>query len=443
MATYYVTSIGQWHGVSHRVDAVLAQEPFNSLSYVAKNNESGNYFVSGLMSFDGPVYLEGSTNPVNIQWYNNVAPVFGDNATISGNYRWFGPGGAAGVAPVGKQWNFVNAKGSAGMSFVPPDDLKFPALTDSTAVANEAYSGSRTGATYPNPGGNGIYIDQHAAIAPGKTDPTCGGLSQVDSGIYVQGDASVSMSSTGTTQTFVFAPGGGPSRFSTDTFTIQIDFSSNSTTVFDKPPVGKATMAAYCGIPSGDPQSASGANGVIFVDGNVTGLSGTVHGDYTLAVPDNAISGAGAGDVTITGPVQYQNDPDKNNPSFCNCQSSDMLGIYAHDIKMAKSIPGTVQIEAAMFAGNSADVAIKNPDGSFMVRGNMNGMGARGVLNVYGSVVQNFVAPLGIFNPATGRLVDGWADTYNWDRRFTQRVPPGMPESDKYNIVAWKDVGTP
>jgi len=43
----------------------------------------------------------------------------------------------------------------------------------------------------------------------------------------------------------------------------------------------------------------------------------------------------------------------------------------------------------------------------------------------------------------TGLLVDGWGDTYNWDRRFTSRVPPGMPESDKYSIVAWKDVGVP
>jgi Tfp pilus assembly protein PilX len=55
LATYYITSIGNWHGVSHRVDAVVAQRPFNSRAYVAKNNAKGNYFVSGLMSYDGPV----------------------------------------------------------------------------------------------------------------------------------------------------------------------------------------------------------------------------------------------------------------------------------------------------------------------------------------------------------------------------------------------------
>ena len=120
-----------------------------------------------------------------------------------------------------------------------------------------------------------------------------------------------------------------------------------------------------------------------------------------------------------------------------------MLGLYGHDIKMSQSIPADVQIEAALFAGNSADVAIKNTDGAFMVQGKLNGMGIHGVLNVYGSVVQNFVMPLGIFDPKSGLLTDGWGDTYNWDRRFTSRVPPGMPESDKYSIVAWKDVGVP
>ena len=50
---------------------------------------------------------------------------------------------------------------------------------------------------------------------------------------------------------------------------------------------GKTTSNTYCGTPSGDPQGPAGANGVIFVNGDVKGVSGTVHGDYTIAVPDN------------------------------------------------------------------------------------------------------------------------------------------------------------
>jgi hypothetical protein len=442
LATYYLTSIGNWHGVSHRVDAVVSQRPFNSRAYVAKNNARGNYFVSGLMSFDGPVYLEGNPNPINIQWYKNVAPVFGDDAEISGNYRWFGPGGKAGVAPVGNEWNFVDAKGKSGMTFVGAGALAFPPLTDTDLVANEAWSGSRTGSTMPSPG-NGVWMDEHKAAVANPPDPTCNGLPEVETGIYVQGDANVSMTSTATTQTFALTPSGSANSYSAnDNVTITIDFTANTTNVDDlNVTTGKTVTNTYCGTPSGDPQSSSGANGVLFVNGDIKGISGTVHGDYTIAVPDNTTSGSGANDIIVNGPILYQNDPDAANKTYCNCQSTDMLGMYGHDIKMSQSIPGAVQIEAALFAGNSADVAIQNNDGAFMVQGKLGGMSVRGVLNVYGSVVQNFVMPLGVFDPRSGLLVNGWGDTYNWDRRFTLRVPPGMPESDKYSIVAWKDVG--
>ena len=363
LETYYVMSIGTWHGISHRVDAVVAQRPFNSKAYVGKNNAPGNFFVSGLMSFDGPVYLEGNPNPVNIQWYNNVAPVFGDDAEIAGNFRWYGPGGKAGVAPVGAQWNNVNAKGRAGMSFVPQNSLAFPSLTDTNAVGNEAYTGSRTGTTLPNPGANGVYMDQHIAAAKNPTDPQCSGLPQVDSGIFVQGDANIAMSSTATTQTFSLTPAGGNSYSANDDITIAIDFTADQTVVSDlNIKTGKTLSNTYCGTPSGDPQGATGANGVIFVNGDVQSLAGTVHGDYTIAVPDNTVSGTGANDIIINGAIRYQYDPDVNNPSFCGCQSTDMLGLYAHDIEMSKSIPGAVQIEAALFAGNQADVTANNPD---------------------------------------------------------------------------------
>jgi hypothetical protein len=120
-----------------------------------------------------------------------------------------------------------------------------------------------------------------------------------------------------------------------------------------------------------------------------------------------------------------------------------MLGVYAHDVEVSqKAILGAAQFEIAIFAGNSADVSAKNPDGAYMVQGAFTG-GPRGTLNVFGSVVQNYIQPLGVFDPSTGKLVQDWADTYNWDKRFLTHVPPGMPESDSYVPVAWKDIGTP
>lgn len=442
-ATYYVTSIGTVGGLSHRVDAVLQEEPLNSDLLLGKNNAPGNYFVSGLMYFDGPVYLEGATHPINIQWYNNVTPVFGDTAQISGNYKWYGPT-KTGVPGNAAQWADVDAKGQGGMTFSGPDAVSYPALTDSAAVANEAFSGTQGGTTIPSPA-KGVYMDGAAAIGGSGATSTCNGLPQVDSGIFVQGDADIAMTSTPTTQTFLFSPSGTAASFSPlDTLTVTIDFSADTTTAKQTDPLtNQSTSTVYCGTPSGDTQGPSTANGVIFVDGDVDALAGTVHGDYTVAVPDDTTSGTGANNVVLTGNITLQNDPDPANPGYCNCQSTDMLGIYAHDVLVSqKFIPGAAQFEAAIFAGNQADVAANNPDGAYMVQGPFTG-GARGTLNVFGSVVQNYVQPLGVFNPGTGKLVRDWADTYNWDRRFLNRVPPGMPQSDRYAPIAWKDVGTP
>jgi hypothetical protein len=439
--TYYLESIGYYDGIPHRVDAIVQQQPLNSNLLFGKNNAPGNYFVSGLMYFDGPVYLEGATNPINIQWYNNVAPVFGSTAQISGSYKFYGPGGPATPGP--NQWIDVDAQGQSGLTFSGPDAQNYPALTDSAAVANEAYTGTQSGTTFPTPPTLGLYMDGHLGATPPGTDPTCSGLPEVDTGLFINGDANIAMTSTPTVQTFTFT-GALPTPFSGDTLTVAVDFSANTTTITDTPPApGHPTSGTYCGTPSGEPQGPNTANGVIFVDGNVDELAGSVHGDYTIAVPDAATSGLGANNVILTGNIGLQNDPDPANADFCNCLSTDMLGIYAHDVEVSqKYIAGAAQFEAAVFAGNEADVLASDTQGSYEVQGGFTN-GARGTLNVFGSVVQNYVQPLGVFNPGNGQLVKDWADTYNWDKRLLTNVPPGMPESDTYVPIAWQDIGTP
>lgn len=445
---YYLTSIGYFDGIPHRVDAIVAQKPLNSNLLLGKSNAPGNYFVSGLMYFDGPVYLEGTNNPVNIQWYDDVTPVFGSTAQLAGNYKFYGPGGAPG-APGPNQWTDVDQLGKGGLTFSPNGAVQYPTLTDSASVANEAFTGTQTGTTFPTtPNGNGLYLDQSLGYnAPQGRPPSCNGHPEVDSGIYVQGDTDISMSSSSTGETFTFAPSGGPGiSFSNYSVTVQIIFSSNQTIVTEDAPPNNPSET-FCGVPSGEPQGTDSANGVIFVDGDVNALSGTVHGDYTIAVPDDATSGPGADSVLLTGDIGYQNDPDPANADFCNCLSTDMLGIYAHDVEVSQtSIPGAAQFEAAIFAGNNADVLANggngDGEGSYMVQGGFTA-GARGTLNVFGSVVQNYVQPLGVFNQNTGKLVKDWADTYNWDKRLLTNVPPGMPESDSYAPIAWEDIGTP
>jgi len=441
-AVYYVRSIGTFDNIPHRVDAVIQQEPLNGNLLFGKDNGAGNYFVGGLMYFDGPVYLQGNSNPVNIEWYNNnpPTPVFAMGAQIAGSYTIWKASSQATPPPT--QWNEIDALGLGGNGLQLGGAVQtYPVLTNSASVANEAYNGNTTPTTFPSPGANGVYMNGASALSP--SGPSCNGHTEVTSGIYVQGDADIAMSSTSSTQTFTLTPPSNDvsGQFSADTWTVQINFTADTTTVTETGSTTSATQT-YCGTPSGDPSSQDSANGVLFVDGNVDSLSGTVHGDYTIAVPDDATSGSGADNVILTGNIEMQNDPDPNNATYCNCTSPDELGIYANNVEVSQTIPGAAQFEAAIFAGNSAEQNPSLQSGSYEVKGNITG-GAKGVLNVYGSVVQNYIEPLGIFNQASGKLVSGWQDTYNWDQRFLTQPPPGMPESSKYNIIAWQDVGTP
>jgi hypothetical protein len=359
-----------------------------------------------------------------------VAPLFLDNVTVSGFYRWWDANFTPDMPPqTDQQWNSVDAHGQSAVSFKPANAVPFPAEARSALVANEAFQGNPGNGSFPAPAqGNGVYINQQPATA-------CSG--GVASGIYVQGDVNLAMSSTDTTQTFAFTPSGLGSIPAP--VTITVDFARNSTHV------QSGGVGADCaGVPNGaGTAGANVANGAIFVNGNINSLAGTVNGQYTLAVPDTATL---ANNITITGHIKYQHDP----LPPCSCGGNDMLGLTANDVIVSTdaSVPNDLVIEAAVFAGNKTEATSAAADGTFMTdQGTGNGVCGAGVPNkgsvtVYGSLVNNYVAPLGCYDPGTGQLTHGYADHYTFDTRFKYSQPPFYPNTNKYNIVAWKDYGS-
>jgi hypothetical protein len=423
-------------GFDHRrVTALLQQGSFSQYNYFGKNNAPGNYFVSGLMQFNGPVYLEGrsSSNPVNIQWYNNTAPIFLDKVIVSGAYQWWGPGHAKGAQPqTTADWNTVDAQGKNGVKFRASDFVSWPAETSSNLVANEAWAGKPLVSAFPTPPSE-VYVNQQ----PGSTT-NCGGV--VATGIYVKGDAAVSMTSTPShsvpsKQTFVFTPTGASGSIPKQV-TVTIDHTNNSTTITE----GTNTKTCVGQVNGSGGSGGNGANGAIFVNGKVTSLSGVVNGQYTLGVPD---TGALSRNIVITGPISYHDDP-----QTCNCNSQDLLGLFANDVQVDPyQAPSNLRIEAAIFAGNKSEVTANSPDGSFQTTLGSGGgvcggsVPNKGNLTVYGSLVNNYISPLGCFNASTGQLTHAYADQYQFDSRLKSLVPPFWPRTANYNIVAWRDVG--
>jgi|GEM_PF-2933812 len=426
-------------GQMRHVRALLQQRAFSQYDYFTEQNSAGNYFVAGLMTFNGPVYLGATSSnaPVNITWYNNLPKntpsIFQDTLQLFGPTVYW-QGSTKNSPPTnGTQWAVVD---SGGQNNITPlqKAVDFPQEAENSNTANEAFNG-QGGTTIPNPSSKGVYMDGGVASA---------GSGSVTSGIFVQGSAAVQMTASPantspSTQTFTFTPGG--SNPIPDKVTVTLNFTSNTTTVTEG-----SKNTTYAGLPNGPSTGGTGKNGAIFVNGDISSLQGTVNGQYSIVTPDQGPANGGLRkNITVTGDITMQQDP-----QTCNCQSSDLLGLITNNLisQVPSNQTGVNRtIEAAIFSGNKTESDNGEQAGSYETQygagGGVCGSGVplEGNLVVYGSLVNNYTAPLGCFDPSSGNLVHGWSDSYVFDNRFKTALPPFYPLEYHYSIVAWQDEG--
>lgn len=430
--TYLIDSEGVTsEGYSRYVQAIAIQNTFANYNYAGWSNAPGNYFVSGLMQYNGPVYLGGASgSPVNIWWKDGDAPIFESSVLTQGTVDWYTSGGQQ-APSTNADWTSVASGGKPAYSTIA-NPIGFPPNAANTIIATEAYSGLAQ-LTMPAPSSSGVYVNSTAANAL-----TGGGT--LNSGIFVEGDVNMSMSTSSTsanpqTETIQFTPvsGEGAGQTIPAKVTVTVNYTANTTTVAQ----GTSPGVTLTGVPSGDGStSGASANGAIFVNGNVDALSGTMSGQQTIAVPDNT-NETSVDNITITGNISYEHDP-----QTCSCTSTDMLGIIGHNVQVDQSAPSNLTIEAAVFAGNSQDYINQNGQGSFETKQNVFGLPKKGPLLVYGSLVNAAISPLGVFDSGSGSLVGGWGDSYTWDTRYKTQAPPFYPGESSFTIVAWDDCGS-
>ncbi len=171
----------------------------------------------------------------------------------------------------------------------------------------------------------------------------------------------------------------------------------------------------------GSPQTynLSNYNGVISTRGNMD-VEGTLKGRLTLHAER---------DVNITGDITYANDP-ATDPN-----SNDMLGIVAeHDVVIQ---------DGAQTKHDSQNLTI---DASIMALDQMRvndyySGTSRGILHIYGGVIQGKRGPVGTFIKTTGgtRLNSGYSKQYDYDQRLLTKWPPFFPLQDNFQIIAWKE----
>jgi len=258
---------------------------------------------------------------------------------------------------------------------------------------------------------NGIYIPNSSGAVTG--------------GIYVQGDSTVALSVSSGKAVYTITQ-------SSTTKTITVDKTANTTQV-----VSSSGTTTYNGVPDG----VDGLGTLIYVQGKINNLAGTVQSatqltiasDSDMIIQNNLVYQsytAGSGTPGTTGYVPPSAEAYTN-----------LLGLVSWNgnVRVGTSAPTNVNIHASVLARN----------GVFQVDNyNDTGTGSRGIATVLGGVITNYYGAFGTFNSSTGVANAGYGRNFNYDERMAdQQSPPYFPTlntfvaftNDIADKIAWQE----
>jgi hypothetical protein len=194
---------------------------------------------------------------------------------------------------------------------------------------------------------------------------------------------------------------------------IALAFNSNGTVRLRIPPSGAAIRDTTM------PISSFGTSGVIGSDSSNVHISGTYHGQLTVAAfKGKAGSRVNKGNVWIDDDILAATSP------VNNTASPDMLGIVAERNTYMRPGLGDLSIQATIYCHT----------GEFTLY-NYSTCGVQGRLYLYGGVTQYSRGAVGTVSGST--LTNGYKKSYRFDSRFTIASPPFFPSSDKLELVTW------
>ena len=207
-------------------------------------------------------------------------------------------------------------------------------------------------------------------------------------GIYIKGNAALAMSAGANSAIYTITQGG-------TTATVTVNYQTNHTQIR----VGTGPTTTYNGLP----------NGMIFTDGGLSSLSGTVQRDSQVTV-------AATGDIQITNHLAYESytpGAGGNPPSAGG--ASNVLGILSWNgnVRIGTMAPNDINVHAT----------VMTPTGEFTVD-NYNVGAPRGTATILGGVIENTYGAFGTF----GSQNTGYGRNFVYDTRMASGIaPPFFP----------------
>jgi Tfp pilus assembly protein PilX len=430
---YSITVVGQSQGTEVATLVDSGTIFLNASATAASYNQSfaawgmfiGTYalcsadLVPGTIT--GPVFTNGSWN------FSNSGPyTFTDPVGQSGAQAGWDNGGCTGSAT---PTNGINPTFAGGFNVsqpavtLPPNSFnQEQAVLDGIGIASSAPTNAQlnaalknaAGTAYPTGGAaSGVYVPYTVSGSPSVKTFTGGG-------IFVQGNATVTLSpttSSTTSQTYTIVQGGV-----TTTLTIDPAAGSAGTTTISTTGLGTQII-------NGVPQQLSssglslGDATMLFVNGAITSLSGPGQGQAAIQ-NGTALSvvSSGTNDITVTGDILYKTEP------------VTMTGTPTSNPPIDQLVPAnnTGQVLGIFTAGGNVNLANTQSNGNLEIDASIATISATGsgglvntgnsinTLTIVGGRIQNTIQNIG----ATTRNV-------LFDRRFLSGgfAPPWFPST--------------
>ncbi|MCM8791572.1 MAG: DUF4900 domain-containing protein, partial [Candidatus Omnitrophica bacterium] len=236
-------------------------------------------------------------------------------------------------------------------------------------------------------------------------------------GIYIKGDAGMLTMGVDENNRPVYTITRG-----TNTKNITIDYAAKQTIVTDVTGSGGTSAGTYNGIPDG-----IGNEGIIiYGNGRIYNLSGTVQQDTKLIVSSDS-------DIVINNHIMYQQYTPDNPQTPENELSAEgyinLLGIltWNGNVRISTSAPNDLNIHAVVMAAGR--------NGIFTVD-NYNQGSPRGVVTLLGGMITDFYGPFGTFSGSTP--LTGYGRNFVYDRRMLEGfIPPYFPYIG--NFISYDD----
>jgi len=240
--------------------------------------------------------------------------------------------------------------------------------------------------------GNGIYIANNGSDLIG--------------GIYVKGNAEIVMDVDTNDNAQYRIKQGGVTKI------VTVDIPNDQTTVEN---LSTGTTEIYSGLPDGQDDLGT----IIYVNGEITSLKGTVQRDTELTISCE-------NDAIITDNIMYtEYTPATGTPGSASYIPpsaegyTNLLGIVAWggDIRIGTAAPDDLNVHGVMMARNGVFTVDYYNYGS-----------PRGYVTLMGGVITQFYGAFGLFNASSGSQISGYGRNFNYDARMMKgKSPPYFP----------------